>query len=528
MLGDVDGIHLSGVDIDNCCDAASKKFTPESREVVIGLDSYSEFSPSGTGVHILVAGDLRGRAGLKLPFAGCKAVEVYDSGRYLTFTGRHLSKTPLAILERSEALNALYDRVRASKPQRAGLTVSVSLSEEERFQKLWAGDISICKDDHSKADFALCVLLAKKHACKPFTIDREFEKSGLYREKWERPDYKERTITEAILTVAKDVMTFPADSDEMEEDGETEWLVESLDGPDRDGWFPKGELSLIGASSGVGKTSWAMPLLEKIRHGEDVWGHKTKPRDYRVLLHDRSKKATRRTARALHMSDEAMKRVIRLKPEQQTRQPSEILQAAIEASPGVDVWFIEGLDLWIPDMHKAGAVAPVIDSIQRVATRFNVAVIATVGSPKQRGRDRYHGRDSLFGSQALARKVETVVLMSLHDEKDLNSTRVCWVLPRAGRPEQMFFAWKDGGLVQVPEPDDKTVADTSALVRMHVAVRMKYGPDEPIKYLPSLGVEKTFYRWRTWAVERGSVVEAGKKFYFSVEELTRGVKVEAA
>ena len=327
--------------------------------------------------------------------------------------------------------------------------------------------------------------------------------------------------------MAKDAVTFPADSDEMEEDGETEWLVESLDGPDRDGWFPKGELSLIGASSGVGKTSWAMPLLEKIRHGEDVWGHKTKPRDYRVLLHDRSKKATRRTARALHMSREAMDRVMRLSTEQQTGQPAEILQAAIEACPGVDVWFIEGLDLWIPDMHKAGAVAPVIDSIQRVATRYNVAVIATVGSPKQRGKDRYYGRDSLFGSQALARKVETVVLMSLHDEKDLNSTRVCWVLPRAGRAEQMFFAWQDGGLVQVEKPDEHPVSDTSALVKMHVAVRMRYGPDEPLKYLPSLGSEKTFYRWRDWAIERGSVVKAGKKFYFSAEELSRGVEMAA-
>ena len=41
--------HLCGVDIDNCCDAQTGKFTPESREIVIGLDSYSEYSPSGTG-----------------------------------------------------------------------------------------------------------------------------------------------------------------------------------------------------------------------------------------------------------------------------------------------------------------------------------------------------------------------------------------------------------------------------------------------------------------------------------------------
>src|SRR6185437_13775481 len=108
----------------------------------------------------------------------------------------------------------------------------------------------------------------------------------------------------------------------------------------------------------VGKTSWAMPLLENIRLGREVWGHKvSKPRDYRVLLHDRSKKAMRRTAKALNMSEDAMQRIIRLSTDQQRRQPAEILQACIDACPGVEVWFIEGLDLWIPDMNKMNVVA---------------------------------------------------------------------------------------------------------------------------------------------------------------------------
>ncbi|MDP9049226.1 MAG: hypothetical protein M3O31_00675 [Acidobacteriota bacterium] len=46
VLGAVEGIHVSGVDIDACCDAATGRFTAESREIVIGLDSYAEFSPS--------------------------------------------------------------------------------------------------------------------------------------------------------------------------------------------------------------------------------------------------------------------------------------------------------------------------------------------------------------------------------------------------------------------------------------------------------------------------------------------------
>jgi hypothetical protein len=522
-VGVVLGDGVWGVDIDGCCDAVTGKFTPESREIVIGLDSYGEYSPSGTGCHVLGLGTLPG-PGLKKPHPGCKAVEVKSEGYYFTFTGRHLSKTPTSLKDRQEAVLALYERVsRLGGARKAGLTVRVTLSEEGRFQRLMEGDMSGPNDDHSTADFALCVLLAKKHGCNASKIDEVFRESGLYREKWERDDYRESTITRAVIAVAKETPVIFAPQDEaIEDDSETEFLVESLQGPGNDGWFPFGELSLIGAPSGVGKTSWALPLLEKIRHAQDVWGHKVaKPRDYRVLLHDRSKKAMRRTARALHMSADAMERVMRLTSDQQKREPGEILQAAVEANPGVKVWFIEGLDLWIPDMNKMSSVAPIVDGIQRIATRYDVAVLATVGAPKQKGKDRYYGRDALFGSAALARKVEAVILMSLHNEEDPNSVRRCWILPRAGRAEVMYFAWGDEGLMLTAKPDD-VQDDQSSNARMMSAVQAAFKPDEPIVWRPSLGPEATFYRWRKWAHGKRLVVQSNGKLYVP----TAGVKVD--
>jgi hypothetical protein len=387
-----------------------------------------------------------------------------------------------------------------------------------------AGDMSAYNDDHSAADYALCILLAKKYQCNAFKIDSEFRKSGLYRDKWERDDYRENTITRAVTAVAKDaVVIFDSPENEpIEDDSETEFLVDSLAGPGNDGWFPKGELSLIGAPSGVGKTSWAMPLLEKIRHGGEVWGHKiSKARDYRVLLHDRSKKAMRRTARALHIGDEAMDRIIRLTTEQQRCQPADILQSCVDACPGVEVWFIEGLDLWIPDMNKMNVVAPIVDSLQRIATRHDVAVLATVGAPKQKGKDRYFGRDALFGSAALARKVETVVLMGLHNEEDPNSVRRCVVLPRAGRAEIMYFAWAAEGLVLTEKPEESQ-DDNGAYARMTSAAQAAFEPDEPVVYRPSLGPERTFYRWKKWAKDRGVVTQADGKTYLAAT----GARVE--
>ena len=62
-------------------------------------------------------------------------MELYDSARYLTFTGRHLTKTPADIMAREAEVNALYDRVQAARPQKTGLTVSISPSEEERLKR---------------------------------------------------------------------------------------------------------------------------------------------------------------------------------------------------------------------------------------------------------------------------------------------------------------------------------------------------------------------------------------------------------
>jgi hypothetical protein len=51
--------------------------------------------------------------------------------------------------------------------------------------------------DHSRADLKLCDELARWCGPDPERIDRLFRESGLMREKWERVDYRERTIDRA-------------------------------------------------------------------------------------------------------------------------------------------------------------------------------------------------------------------------------------------------------------------------------------------------------------------------------------------
>jgi hypothetical protein len=527
-LGTFDGVSVWGVDFDKCCDAVTGKFTPETRQVVIDLDTYGEFSPSGTGAHCLGLGTLPIEAGNKRevlirPFPGCKQIEIKGLGFYFTFTGRHLSKTPAALMDRQEQVLALYDRVskisRPGKEKTNGLSIAVTSTEEERFQKLMAGDVSAYNDDHSTADFALCILLAKKYGGNAFKIDAEFRKSGLYRDKWEdRADYRETTITRAVAAVLKDapVIFDGPDDAPIEDDGPTEYLVDALS-EGHEGWFPLGELSLVGGSSGSGKTYWMITLLGKVHKGGDVWGHKAKARDYRVLLHDRSPKAMFRTMKALGLPSEARDRIIRLSSAQQMRPPAEILEPLIERYPGVEAWFIEGLDLWIPKQNEMSVVAPILDGLQRLATRKNIAVVASMGAPKQKPKDKYFGRDALFGSSAFARKVETVVTITLTDADDGDSARRYTVFPRNGRVEDMYMGWSANGLVVVNKPTEKADENTAA-ARMERNVFSTFKPGNQVVYSPQFGPEATFYRWRKQAVRDGSLVYNRGAYFVTQEE----------
>jgi putative DNA primase/helicase len=72
-----------GVDLDNCVNPETGEVALWARQIIEGLDSYTELSPSGTGVHIIAKG--------RIPHSGRRgSVEMYSQDRFLTVTGRVL------------------------------------------------------------------------------------------------------------------------------------------------------------------------------------------------------------------------------------------------------------------------------------------------------------------------------------------------------------------------------------------------------------------------------------------------------
>ena len=506
-VGLVLGNGIVGVDFDKCCDAFEGRFTPESREIVIALDSYGEYSPNGYGAHVLCAAEMPGDGKpIVRQIPGCKQIEIKGAGFYFTFSERHLSKTQHDLMPRQEQINALCKRV-AGMQAKPGLTVSAG-TEGEKYRKLMAGDLSDFGGDYSRADLALCNILARKLNNNFFKIDEAWMKSPLYREKLEREDYRSATITKVI----KGGLIFD-EEEPMDEDAPTVWIVQPLHGRE-EGWFPCGENSLVGGASGAGKTHSLLRIAESARQGLDTFGHSTTVSDYCILLHDRSSASMRRTCNAAKVSvDEVMARVIRLSRAQQKERPAAAVEAAIQTRPGVKLWILEGLDFWTPDIHKLDVVGDILDELQRVAKQYRVAIVGTLGSPKQKENDRYaSGRDQFMGSVAFGRKSETCI--SIENTSD-GSVRKMNVMPRNTAKEEFFFTWTDAGLTLTTEPieQDKKADDKSALRRMEGNVFAATPIGEELRYSQKFGPPATFFRWRKVAQLEGKVTLSGKKWY---------------
>jgi hypothetical protein len=199
-----------GVDLDGCLNPEAGEIEVWAREIIEELNSYTEMSPSGKGVHVLVRATLPEGRNRKGRF------EAYDRGRYFTVTGKHLAGSPQTIESRQEELRAVLRRVFGEEsanghtkpvaptdPLHNDLTdgeviqKALAASNGARFSRLWNGDTS-GYGSPSEADLALCGMLVFWTGGDTTRIDTLFRQSGLYRKKWDRNDYRNRTIREAL------------------------------------------------------------------------------------------------------------------------------------------------------------------------------------------------------------------------------------------------------------------------------------------------------------------------------------------
>ena len=200
---------VSGFDLHKDWDGTLGHIEPWAQSIVDRIRSYTELSPSGRGLRLLLYGELPPRDRREGRF------ECYSSARFLSLTGWRLES--YSIEHRQAELNEIHAEVFAARVARRNAAPHApangyrphSLSDlaiiekagraknGAKFRRLYSGDTS-GHGSHSEADAALCSMLAFYCGPDPARIDELFRGRGLFRAKWNRLDYRDRTIALAL------------------------------------------------------------------------------------------------------------------------------------------------------------------------------------------------------------------------------------------------------------------------------------------------------------------------------------------
>lgn len=182
-----------GVDLDSC--VSKDEVTPFAAEVVQALGSYTEYSPSGTGLRILVA------APKYTDNRRTRDMEIYSHSRFLTLTGHHVEGAPHEIATVSEEQIttlvpvAVYDAQPPAASSRERPLENLSdmqlwerIFEHDRYGeqhlRRFQGDTSPDGNDHSLSVLRLLNTLARWTEGDPVKMRYMMLLSPLKNEKW--------------------------------------------------------------------------------------------------------------------------------------------------------------------------------------------------------------------------------------------------------------------------------------------------------------------------------------------------------
>jgi putative DNA primase/helicase len=222
-----EGDDLCGVDLDNAIDASTGDLKPWAQRIVSDLNSYTEISPSGTGVKMFLRATKPGKR--------CRTsiedgeIEIYDQGRYFTTTGQRRPEVSADVEDRQRELDALYHRIfdpptahpaPPADEHQASPEPAEDLTDDEildlargqrrtgvKFAALYdSGDWQSHFKSQSEGDSSVVFTLAF-YTKDPAQLDRLFRGSKLLRPKWDEKHgeqtYGQMTVEKALEKVTK-------------------------------------------------------------------------------------------------------------------------------------------------------------------------------------------------------------------------------------------------------------------------------------------------------------------------------------
>jgi primase-polymerase (primpol)-like protein len=205
-----------GIDLDDCRNPTSGNLSFTAYEILGRIPTYTEVSPSGTGLKAIATID----SVIPSRRRSDPDIEIYSSGRFFTITTLTIDGD-LRIRDATDGIadiqSLFFDdpadldksiplpAAPSCASDHAVLGKAMSARNGEKFRELWGGSSREFNSNQSQADLSLCRLLA--FWCGPCVdqIDRLFRSSGLFRSKWDErhfssgATYGTETIQRAIV-----------------------------------------------------------------------------------------------------------------------------------------------------------------------------------------------------------------------------------------------------------------------------------------------------------------------------------------
>lgn len=224
-LGFMLGNGVFGVDLDFHDTTDERTFEKHKEEFITTLQSYTEYSQSGKGIHIICKG--------VLPIGNRRKgdIEMYDNARFFALTGDVVDGTEdFEMCDRTSEIATLHEKYLQEKTaqytfrneynnnygikllsDREVLDKAMQSKNGNLFNLLYNGSWEGVYPSQSEADASLCMMLAFWSNKDKAQMDRIFRRSNLYRKKWDERR-GQKTYGEYVLdnAIAKCTDTFVA------------------------------------------------------------------------------------------------------------------------------------------------------------------------------------------------------------------------------------------------------------------------------------------------------------------------------
>ena len=206
----------SAIDIDHCV-GEDGKLSDMANDIVHFINSYTEYSPSGTGIRIIFKTPTLINKETHYIHNQNIGLEIYisnNTNKFVTLTGNTLFNNDIAEVD----ISYIVEKYMSKTTRKIAVDTVYNVLDEEdvkiknklrvsaKFREIWHKDAPGSGADESEIDLTLCNFLAEVFEGNYNAIEQSFQmspyfksKDDKHKDKWlSRSDYREETIKKAI------------------------------------------------------------------------------------------------------------------------------------------------------------------------------------------------------------------------------------------------------------------------------------------------------------------------------------------